>query len=297
MVNKTRRSVPTTPATEAPAPASAAVPVAAANIPAATAPLSEEWQRRLEEEAREDAKRVTTRDKWLTTRAGILSLDGQPFPDNRIEVVILDDAIDQVLYTTSFDANPTATPDCFALARRKDQLAPHETVTQPRAERCAVCPQNQWERKVTTVAGATKVKNVKPCNTAHRFALFTASAIEKGPANIDAAEVVNLRIPRTSVRAWEEYLSRVANVLRRPVWSVITEIRERPDAKYQFSFTFDFVGAIKEADLPYVEAKRLAHGDRLLRPYERVTPMTAEQAAQATEAAAQVAARQAARKF
>jgi hypothetical protein len=217
------------------------------------------WESKLAEYAKQDAERVTPSNSVISFKAGVVTYAGQPAPDNKIRVIVIGSAHERAWYEDSYDPDNIAIPKCWGLAA-DDVTAPHHSVEDPQAASCAACPMNRW--------GSADRGKGKACKERVRLALIPANvAVGNGDA-ILKAEVALARIPVTSVKNWSNYVSMVASTKKRPTFAVVTELSAKPDPRFQFQVTFDYVSDVDVQFLPQLDEKRQIAQDVLLKPFE-----------------------------
>jgi len=218
------------------------------------------WQEEMAKQAVAQAEKEKPNNNWLSFKSGVLSLNDTPAKDNRILAVIFDAAYENAWYPGAYDPKNITAPDCWAIARDEEDLAPSNVVSEPVSPDCVNCPKNDWGSDPSGGKG-------KACKNVRRIALVQASELDKGVA----ANVLLARIPTMSVKNWSKYVTQIANVVRRPTWGVITELRVVPDTKSQLQVQFSFVENVPEEMLEHIAAIREAAGDAILAEY---TPNT-----------------------
>ena len=215
------------------------------------------WEKEMAAEAEAAAhSEQTVGGGFVSTRNGRLSWGGAVVPGNAIRVVILDYCRENTYYQGRYDPDAPQSPVCYALAREEGDMAPHENAAVPQSEACAGCPQNEF--------GSADTGRGKACKNTRRLALVAEDSVED-----PSAEVVFLKVPVTSVKAWSGYVQAIADAKRRPPHGVVTEISLVPDAKTQFQMVFKLVDSITDASVGMnIRSLREALGDgRLMFPY------------------------------
>lgn len=217
------------------------------------------WSDELAKYAVEVAKSETPSSSTISLRSGILSYQGQPVPNNKLEVVILDSIIERTFYEGKFDPNNITSPVCFAFGRNDEELTPHEASAKPQHSDCDSCPRNQWGSSLNGGRG-------KACQERRKLALIPAATAKTGD-EVLAAEVATVKLPVTSVKAWGGYVQNLAALQKRPPFAVITELGTKPDPKSQFVVTFRPVAALGDDVIPAILQKRDMVQPVLREPY------------------------------
>lgn len=198
----------------------------------------------------------------ISLRGGIISWQGIPAKGNRLPCVILDIIFENRWYTKPFNAEQPSNPSCFALAREEGKLAPHPDAEEPQGGKegmCEGCPQNAWGTDPRGGRG-------KACSQIRRMVLMPVSALESEKA-IKDSEVAILKLPVTSTRYWSAYVNQLASTVKRPVYSVVTEITTEPHPKHQFHVYFNMAQQVPNAMLGALRDKIALSENFLMAPY------------------------------
>lgn len=197
---------------------------------------------------------------FLSLRGGVLSFNGNPFPGNKVNAIVLDSVLENVFYGAKFDPDSPASPKCYAFGRDNDGMAPHEKAPDKQHATCKGCPQNEWE--------SGDRGRGKACKNSRRLAVILADEALKSAATLKDAQLAFLRVPVTSVKAWAGYVTQLANVAKKPTYAVVTELALTPDPKTQFKLSFKLAANITNGAL-YDEliAKRKAAMEGIIFPY------------------------------
>ena len=194
--------------------------------------------------------------RMISIRGGILSFAGQPIKENKLDVIILDSIFLNTYYEEAFDPDKMAAPICYAINRDEKELTPAENVQedQNNGEGCTGC----WANKFNS---AEKGKG-KACKNTRRLALITADALKADV--ITKQDIAFLNIPVTSIKGWALYVQKLANVLKRPPFGVVTRLTVQADPDVQVRVLFEpgkmIPGDVGAAVLAKVEEARTAIG-------------------------------------
>lgn len=194
-----------------------------------------DYAKLMAEAAAAAAKTERAPSAFISFKSGILAIDDQPIPGNKIKCVILGSLHENDYFPGKFDASTPVSPDCWALSRDEDTMAPTDEVTNKQNYACHDCPRNQWP--------ATRGQP-KECKNIRRLALVDAKVITSEDAL--SAKVWYARLPVTSVANWKQYVVQIANVVNRPSWGVVTELSVVPDIKSQFKVNLMFHGLVPD---------------------------------------------------
>ena len=223
------------------------------------------WEEKLAAEAKEVAKQERPSSSYISLRSGVLSYQGQPVPNNKLRVILLDFAFERNYYTGRFDPNNVRSPVCFAIRPMDGDDVPHEDSVERQNDDCSTCQWNKWG---TAMRDGQKTKG-KACQERRRFILIPAHSEESLAAeNILGAEVATLKTPVTSVRLWGQYVNTVASLFQRPPYGVITELGTVPNTKSQFNLTFKVVDKLENDILGAIMQKRELSQSILYKPYD-----------------------------
>ena len=156
-------------------------------------------------------QRISVREKQFT------------FPDGTthrgpILAVILDWRNINRYFSTPFDATKLTTPDCFAIAKRFEDLSPanHVEVERPLSDSCGTCPNNQF--------GSAANGKAKRCRNMVRLAIV--------PPDAEAAtEPMVLEIPPSALKGWTRLITDLEATGLLPI-QVVTEIAFDPSKSY-----------------------------------------------------------------
>lgn len=204
------------------------------------------WEERLSQDAEDAAKNeVVSGGKFFSLQSGVLKYDGNPVPNNKMAVIILESLYENVYYGTErFDRDNLTPPKCFALNKRQNELAPHETVVKfgtAQSDNCAGCLLNAW--------GSSDTGRGKACRNTRRLAMIPAGEWDKRGAfemiedeeHYKLAEMAFMKLPVTSTKGYANYVRQIAGTLSRPPHGVITQVSVVPDNKTQFKVLFEAV--------------------------------------------------------
>lgn len=235
-----------------------------------------EWQEELAVAAKDETTKEAPQVTAFSLRAGVLSYNDQPMPDNKVRGIIVASAFENAMFINKFDPSNITPPLCFALSITGEDMMPHDGSYKKQGSKegmCEGCPQSEWGSDPNSPSGRGKM-----CKETRRLAIIPESALEEG---IDKATVAMLRVPVTSVANWSDYVHLLNATAKRPPWSVITEISVTPNPKTQFSVNFQPVDAINDVELlNKVKALNERANKSIMTPY---ATMTEEQYKDCTE--------------
>jgi len=141
--------------------------------------------------------------------------DGQSHP-GPLNAVILDWRNFNRYYTRPYDPqNPTA-PDCFAIAKNLNEMAPHAEASDPQADACQGCPLNEF--------GSAPNGRGKACRNTVRLAVVPPDAD-------DSFEPWLLNVAPTSLKSWTSFVSQLEAIGKLPIQAT-AEIAFKADAAF-----------------------------------------------------------------
>ena len=239
------------------------------NLPATrAATLPANWEEQMAADAKASASAVANigGGAWLSIRNGVLKFQGTPLADSQLDAVALGWIFDKAYYgDVDFDPDSPASPVCWALgedAPGQDikKLIPSDDSHDRQADACDGCSKNEF--------GTSRRGKGKACKDGVRIALLHADYLKSADLVADAP-IVYLRVPPTSLTAWAAHVKKIANVLEKAPYAVVTRIAVAPDDSVQVRVSFDvqedirdrkLLGAIftkrqavlKEIGMPYV---------------------------------------------
>ena len=190
----------------------------------------------LAEQIAEDLKALQQQVGGPTVMQIRMSGKGFTTPDGEthdaIRGVIVDFASANMHYPGVYNKDVSTPPNCFAVNKIIDQMAPHADSPEPQAETCTDCPMNKFE---------SGVGKSKACKNTRKLALIQENATEDSPIWL-------LSIPPKSLRYFDTYASTTLSGKHgvTPICAV-TEITMDPKEDYASPrFAFDRLLTEKE---------------------------------------------------
>ncbi len=222
-----------------------AQPLTAAGWEQRLARLKPEQRTKHEAQLKEQAKQSATGGNWINVRQGEMRFQGQPIPDNNLDLIVLDVAFENDYYDKDFNADDTAPPVCFAIAYEKDALRPDPKSPKPQAEVCARCPKNEF--------GSANKGSGKACQNRKRLVVISASDL--APKVLSETDTAMMKTPVTSMKNWDKYASTLTG-LRCPYQWAVTNVRAQKHEKYQQELIFNFQGVVPEPAQEVLDHRR-----------------------------------------
>lgn len=217
--------------------------------------------------------------QWFSLRAGVLSIDGNPMPNNEMAVVVLDHIFENVFYLEEYDPDNPAPPSAYALGRDEAELRWHEDsieemetpdgVEKIAGELCKDSWINQW--------GSADKGRGKACRNLRRLLMIPAGTINKRTGEFELIEdeahyatvrPAFMKVPPTSTTNWSNYVKQLAGTLRKPPFVVATRVKVVPDQKSQFKVTFEALEEMPEKLFPILMKRHKEAEQLIMQPYD-----------------------------
>lgn len=222
------------------------------------------WKQQLAELAAEDAAREPAGGgNAISTRGHKFTLGGSVIP-NPMRVIVLDYSFENAYYAEAYDPDSPASPSCFAVAKKEQELAPDsEKVPEPVSEACDGCPNNEF--------GSADSGRGKACKNGRKLAVISADVKELTPEYVAETAVAFIRVSPSGIKHWSGYVKKLKNALDAPVCGVITELDFDPDSD-QPVLTMQYLEEINDGDVLEAVLKRRAEvQDDLLAGFQAVS--------------------------
>lgn len=189
----------------------------------------------------------------ISIRGGVMMIDKNKVKDNNVDVVILASVHENQWYTGPFDPDTIQTPDCYAIGKEEEGMAPHADSADVQGDenhQCANCEHNKM--------GSADTGRGKACKNVRRIAVVSADALES-VEKFEQAEIRTFKVSVTSVRNYAKYVrGKLADEIKRPTYGVVTNIAVEPHQKYQFETLFSFVELVDFTQELYAAVKKRA---------------------------------------
>lgn len=212
----------------------------------------------------------------FSLRAGVLSIDDNPMPNNEMAVIVLDHIFENTFYLEEYDPDNPTPPSAYALGRDEAELRWHEDSIPEledgekiAGELCSESSINQW--------GSADKGRGKACRNLRRLLMIPAGTINKKTGEFEmiddeehyaTVKPAFMKLPPTSTTNWSNYVKQLAGSLRKPPFVIATRIKVVPDQKSQFKVTFEALEEMPE-ELFNVLLKRHKEAEQLImQPYD-----------------------------
>ena len=209
--------------------------------------ISDEWREKLAGYAKDDAATATGGSGWkyISTKGGAFTFADEKW-DELPPMLMVGTRFDNRFYPGRYDPDNTSGPECFAIAKTEDALAPPDELgdarecrqTNPPSEGCAGCWANAF--------GSAEEGRGKACKNSRRIALLPADDLS--PKALSEVEGAMLRLPVMSVANYSTFANKVTKGLGLPLFAVRVKLGVIPDGKSQYRVTFDLVDVRQDED-------------------------------------------------
>lgn len=222
---------------------------------------------------------------FVSTRAGILSIDGATRPGNQTPVIVLAALHENTWYKEKYSDDGSNGPSCFAFGDGGDDMCPHELSAEPQAESCALCPLSKFGSAIKDVVKGEVIHGKgKACGNRLRIAFIEAGSIDKmGNAKLEdsedyfkSAQIYYIRVPVTSVREYASFVKRLASLQSRPPFGVYSILHIDPDVRSQFKIKWDYSANVSNELMPVIMDRVKEAKDAIAFPYKSAGQLEGE---------------------
>ena len=204
------------------------------------------WDEELAKQAQLAAavEESTATGNFFSLKAGRLSFNDSPLPNNEMAVIILDGILENVYYEGKYDPDNVQPPTCFAFGREEKTMGPHTVVIEAgqsmagAAGQCHGCEMNEW--------GTAETGRGKACRNTRRLAMIPGGTFENGrfkafssEDQLQSSAIGYMKLPVTSVKGYAAFVKQVAGALKRPPHAIFTRVSVHPDPNTQFKVVFE----------------------------------------------------------
>lgn len=142
-----------------------------------------------------------------------------------------------MFYTVAWSPNKVSPPACYAVGQIDAELKPRANSPQKQHDECASCPKNQYK-------SASNGKG-KACRNSRNIVIMLK---EDG---VLLPDMYSLSVPPTSLKAFDKYVTFIANRYGCMPLAVVTTIGLEPDTTWPV-FTFNLNSALPAADVNHI---------------------------------------------
>lgn len=183
---------------------------------------------------------ISTKGKVFTIRRGdesevIMRQDDPDDPASSLPLVILKThpGVAKTYFEGTYEEGSDDKPTCYS----PDGIAPGENAEDRQAKKCAICPRNQWGSRITESG-----KKAKQCSDVKRLAVAPLGQLN---------DPMLLRVPPTSLKAWDEYVKMLRKRGLTPA-HVVTKVKFDPTVAHQ-SLQFSPLAFVDEEQAGQIE--------------------------------------------
>lgn len=157
-------------------------------------------------------------NKRISTKGGVFTLPGGETNKGPIHCVVVDSIRQNNYYTSAYNPNEMAPPDCFAIGRNIDDMKPSPNAKSPQTKGlCKDCAKNQFGSSTTGGKGKACTNNL---NLALLPEDFTADS-----------DLLLVRVAPTGLTSWNKHVRALATTNLDPI-QVVTEIGFNTQVSY-----------------------------------------------------------------
>jgi hypothetical protein len=189
---------------------------------------------------------LSSKANLISFKGGQLIVDGMPVPGGEADVHVLATQGERSFYKGAFDPSVVQVPVCYSF----DGTYPHPEATEPQADMCTLCPNNEWGSK----------GRGKACRESARVALVPASA------PLASAPLYQASFPITSMGSVKDFFARCANSGKLS-GQFVAKLRVVPDAKSFFKASLTPMQLAENQDLSTLMERTNQARQMLLTPY------------------------------
>lgn len=222
------------------------------------------WKEKMAAVAAQAAAMEQPKGGFLSFKGGRLSYDDNPIPGDKMNVVVIDFALENGIFREKYNALKPATPMCYSLGRDEEELKPHEDCEEPQHTDCATCPNNEWGSDPDGGRG-------KACKNSRRIAVIPADALTKGHDVLRKTNAVMCKLPVTSIKIFSKFINQIVKVLEVPPFAVVAELSLTPNPSTIFSVNWKIIDQITDMELLQIlYDKHVATSKILFQPYPKM---------------------------
>jgi hypothetical protein len=154
---------------------------------------------------------------WAISRGGertiIVNEEGDPRASIEVVLIKANPNVSKIYYPAGYEEGSNDKPTCYS----NDGITPGLDAEERQAEKCAVCPHNQWGSRISETGAKGKA-----CSDSRRVAVASPQDLE---------DVMLLRIPAASLRELADY-GKGLSKRGVPYQALTTKVRFDPESAY-----------------------------------------------------------------
>jgi len=212
------------------------------------------WEQELAAEAQAEAKSEKVSGNFFSFKGGKITFSGNDL-GNSMDVVVAGSIYDRAYYPGAY--GDAKSPDCYSYSKDGIGMVPHPEAPNKQSETCETCPLNKF--------GSALQGKGKACREYRKLALISADNLTS--EEVPEAVIGIAKIPPTSNKAFGDYVRSVAELHKRPMWAMITEVKVLPDPQRQVSVSFKAAAPLAQDVAMAIKERAGAISDVLNAPY------------------------------
>lgn len=179
--------------------------------------------------------------------------DGLDLGDE-IQVVVVDFVTRNTFYAGPYNPNNLAPPECYAIGKNLNEMAPEEDSPAVQADKCVTCPLNQF--------GSASNGTGKACKNSRELAVLLVDPDNPDAHNAPDAPIYTLSLPPTAIKSFDAAVAYVARSLQGPPLKAILTARAKNVGTYAL---ITFTDPVPNPDYAAHYARRAEVQDALYR--------------------------------
>lgn len=207
--------------------------------------------------------------QFFGLKAGVLTFNDAPLPNNEMAVIILDSVLETVYYEGEYDSDSPQSPVAFAFGRDEKTMTWHETSHEEFAGKlCSESDVCQW--------GSAPKGRGKAARETRRLAMIPAGTLDDrakfkeftDSEHFATAQIGYMKLPVTSVKGYAGFVKQVAGALKRPPFAIFTKVKVVPDPNTQFKVVFEAISQVPDKLMSIVMARHNEAMELIEFPYQ-----------------------------
>lgn len=179
--------------------------------------------------------------------------DGQNLGDE-IQVVVIDFVSSNKFYSGPYNPKNPSPPDCYAIGRKLNEMAPEDDSPAAQSDACATCALNQF--------GSGNNGKSKACKNTRTLAVVLVDPEDPSAAAALDAPIYTMDLPPTAIRPFDGAVSAVARSLAGPPVKAVLTVSARNVGTYAL---ISFTDPVPNPDYATHYARRAECNDLLFR--------------------------------
>lgn len=173
---------------------------------------------------------------------------------NEIQVVVLDFVSRNNLYLEQYNPNSPSPPDCYAIGKNINQMAPEADSPSIQSDACSTCPMNQFG---SGVGGRSKA-----CKNSRLAVVVLVDPEDPSSSAMPDAPLYTIEFSPTSIKSFDGMVAMVARALGGPPIKAVVTLSARNAGTYALQ---TFSDPLPNSDLGAHFARRPETVDMLYR--------------------------------